>query len=68
MAEIARPSHTDNLRFRPLVRDDLPMLFEWLRQPHVAKWWREVPADLAAVEAEYGPCIDGADPTELYVV
>lgn len=44
------------------------MLFEWLRQPHVAKWWREVPADLAAVEAEYGPCIDGADPTELYVV
>jgi len=54
--------------FRPLRRDDLPLLFEWLRRPHVAEWWRDVPPDLAAVEAEYGPCIDGDDPTELFVV
>ncbi|HVT21784.1 MAG TPA: GNAT family N-acetyltransferase [Mycobacteriales bacterium] len=54
--------------FRPLDRDDLPLLFEWLCRPHVAAWWREVPADLAAVEAEYGPCFEGEDPTELFVV
>ncbi|MBK4214836.1 GNAT family N-acetyltransferase [Paracoccus caeni] len=25
--------------FRPVTRDDLPMLAEWLRQPEVAAWW-----------------------------
>jgi aminoglycoside 6'-N-acetyltransferase len=62
---------TDNLKgvgFRPLRRDDVSQLFEWLCRPHVAEWWRDVPAALAAVEAEYGPCIDGNDPTELFVV
>jgi aminoglycoside 6'-N-acetyltransferase len=54
--------------FRPLGRDDLPLLFRWLRERHVAEWWRDVPIDLPAVEAEYGPCIDGADPTELFLV
>jgi aminoglycoside 6'-N-acetyltransferase len=56
-----------DLGFRPLSRDDLPLLFEWLRRPHVAEWWRAVPADRAAVEAEYGPCIDGDDPTDLFL-
>jgi aminoglycoside 6'-N-acetyltransferase len=32
----------------------------------VARWWRE-PPDLAAVEAEYGPMIDGSDLTEGFV-
>lgn len=54
--------------FRPLLRADLVMLDRWLRAPHVVKWWRDTPSDLAAVAAEYGPCIDGDDPTELYVV
>jgi aminoglycoside 6'-N-acetyltransferase len=57
-----------DVSFRELQRDDLPLLFGWLREPHVAEWWRDVPADLDAVEAEYGPCIDGDDPTELHVV
>jgi aminoglycoside 6'-N-acetyltransferase len=43
------------------------MLSSWLGEPHVARWWRE-PSDAAAVEARYGPAIDGADPTELFVV
>jgi aminoglycoside 6'-N-acetyltransferase len=54
--------------FRPMAHSDLPRLLGWLREPHVAKWWREEPADLAAVVATYGPCIDGSDPTELFVV
>lgn len=49
-------------------REDLPLLFDWLCRPHVAKWWRDVPADLSVVEAEYGKCIDGDDPTELFFV
>ncbi len=52
---------------RPLSRGDLPQLCAWLAAPHVALWWRET-SDPAAVEATYGPAIDGDDPTELLVV
>ncbi len=56
---------------RPMTRDDFPALAVWLRTPHVEAWfpWEQGPADAAeAVEAEYGPCIDGLDPTELFVI
>jgi aminoglycoside 6'-N-acetyltransferase len=46
--------------FRPLVRADFPSLQRWFAQPHVAKWWNADPA-LAAVEAKYGPRVDGDD-------
>jgi aminoglycoside 6'-N-acetyltransferase len=39
---------------------------EWLSRPHIEKWWREA-SDIAAVEADYGPMIDGADPTEGFI-
>lgn len=55
------------ISFRPLTRDDLPALARWLAQPHVARWWRE-DADLAAVTARYLPCLEGRDPTELFVI
>ena len=42
------------------------MLADWLGRPHVAPWWRE-PSDFAAVEASYGPMIDGSDPTEGFI-
>jgi aminoglycoside 6'-N-acetyltransferase len=62
-------SGTDkSVGFRPLGRADLPLLFAWLRRPHVTDWWRDVPSGLATVEAEYGACIDGADPAELFAV
>jgi aminoglycoside 6'-N-acetyltransferase len=53
--------------FRPVVRDDFVDLQRWRSAPHVSEWWGE-PPDLAAVEAEYGPCTDGSDPTLLFVV
>jgi aminoglycoside 6'-N-acetyltransferase len=56
-----------DLRFRPLDRDDLPLLCEWLAKPHVRPWWRE-PFDARSVETRYGPAIDGTDPTRLFVV
>ncbi len=27
------------LRFDPVREDELPMLREWMRRPHVAQWW-----------------------------
>jgi aminoglycoside 6'-N-acetyltransferase len=48
-----------SFRFVPLTREDLPRLHGWLRQPHVAQWWGEI--------EDYGPSIDGEEPTRCYV-
>jgi aminoglycoside 6'-N-acetyltransferase len=59
------------VNLRSMTRDDFPALATWLRAPHVEAWFPwlhgEIPAR-DAVEAEYGPCIDGTDPTELFVI
>jgi aminoglycoside 6'-N-acetyltransferase len=51
-----------------MVWADLPLLLSWFGQPHVSEWWRDEPSDLAGVETEYGACIDGDDPTELFII
>ncbi len=54
-----------------MTRDDFPALATWLRAPHVEAWFPWLHGETApsqAVETEYGPCIDGADPTELFVI
>jgi RimJ/RimL family protein N-acetyltransferase len=38
--------------FRPLGREDLPMLLAWLQRPHVAQWWKE-PTSLVELENDY---------------
>jgi aminoglycoside 6'-N-acetyltransferase len=53
--------------FRPLARDDFPLLAAWLRDPGVQRWWAE-PSEPSALEARYGPAIDGDDPTEVFVI
>ena len=52
------------MELRPLRRSDFPMLARWLAEPLVARWWNDDPA---AVEAQYGPSVDGTDPTAVYV-
>ena len=56
-----------SISFRPLGRSDFPLLQEWLSAPHVAAWWHEC-LDLAAVDAKYGPRVDGAEPTHVFVI
>ena len=48
-------------------RDDFPLLSTWLARTHVAEWWHHDPSP-EGVEAAFGPSVEGADPTELYVV
>ncbi|MEO9007763.1 MAG: GNAT family N-acetyltransferase [Candidatus Dormibacter sp.] len=52
--------------FRRLERADFPLLARWQGEPHVARWWGPGP-DLAAFETEYGPGIDGTDPTQVFL-
>jgi aminoglycoside 6'-N-acetyltransferase len=56
---------------RPMTPEDLPALAGWLRAPHVEAWfpWEHGQVSpIEAVAAEYGPCLDGTDPTELFVI
>jgi len=55
------------IAFRPLRRSDFGLLQQWLSAPHVASWWHE-PLDLAGVEAKYGPRVDGAEATHVFVI
>ena len=57
---------TPPVTFRPLTRADLPLVARWLAEPQVHRWWHDE-ASLEAVEAEYGPSVDGSEPTEVFL-
>lgn len=42
------------LDFRPLTRDDFPLLLLWLAKPHVKEWWDDGDDTLEKVAAHYG--------------
>jgi RimJ/RimL family protein N-acetyltransferase len=53
------------IAFQPLSADDLPLVEEWLRRPHVARWWRD---DIDRSLAEYRGAIEGREPTDHYLI
>lgn len=54
------------ITFRPLTRDDLPMLHDWLGRPHVAEWWHDAPS-LEDMPAEFASCTVADAPVRSYV-
>lgn len=56
-----------SIRFRPLLRADLPLMHRWLCLPHVAEWWG-AGAIFEEVAREYGEYIDGVEPIRPYLV
>jgi len=42
------------------------MLARWLAEPLVARWWNHEWTE-AAMERDFGPSIDGSDPTEICI-
>lgn len=54
------------ITFRPLQRVDFPLVARWRAEPHVVRWWGPAP-DLASLEGEHGPQIDGSEPTEVLI-
>jgi aminoglycoside 6'-N-acetyltransferase len=53
--------------FRRLERSDFSVVAAWLAAPHVTVWWRHR-TSMADVEADFGPVVDGTDPTEVFVI
>ena len=53
------------IEFRPLTEGDLPLLGEWLRREHVARWWRE---PIEHELAEFRDGIAGREPTHYFLI
>ena len=53
--------------FRPLIADELPLMYEWLQREHIQRWWtgRETYDE---VVQHYLPAIEGSEPTDLYLI
>ena len=56
----------DKISFQPIARTDFKLVGQWLATPPAARWWHADPS-LHAIEAEYGGCIDGTEPSEMFV-
>ena len=54
--------------FRPLAEDDLPALFSWLNEPHVARGYAPAPSTFAEVVARYGPRTEPGNVVRAFVV
>jgi aminoglycoside 6'-N-acetyltransferase len=54
--------------FIPLARADFPLVLRWLRAPHVRTWWWGGEPTAGDVEREYGPAVDGTEPTRMYTI
>lgn len=63
----ADATRAEPIGFRPLIREDFPVLHRWLTDPHVRAWWPREPPDPAGLEEKYGPRIDGLIPVRVYI-
>lgn len=64
---------TNDITFRPLTVDDIPLLHRWLNNPLVAKWYgldvANIPyPTLEQVETNYFPRVRGETPTYCYIM
>lgn len=56
------------INFRPLSKNDLPMLCEWLNQTHMRAFYQLVPISLEQVIHKFTPRVEGAEPTFSHIV
>lgn len=56
------------ISFQPFTRADFPLLLDWFGREHVRRWWYDEPKSLDAMEAKYGPELDGSEPTVSHVI
>lgn len=56
------------IAFRRLAADDLALLFSWLTQPHVARWYAAAPSSYAEVVAKYTPRTLPESAVEAYMI
>jgi aminoglycoside 6'-N-acetyltransferase len=61
--------HDNRVAVRAMTRGDLPDVTRWRQTDHIRRWWASEGEPTAErIEARYGPCIDGMEPTRMWVV
>lgn len=55
-----------SFEFTPIRRRDFQLLSRWLSTPHVARWWND-DSSMGAIESDYGGCVDGSEPAEVFI-
>jgi RimJ/RimL family protein N-acetyltransferase len=60
----------EQIGFRPLTENDLPLMHRWLHTPHVHEWWGEgkPPPSFDEVVEKYSPRLNAEDPTDCYIM
>ncbi|MEK7571879.1 MAG: GNAT family N-acetyltransferase [Patescibacteria group bacterium] len=59
----------ENISFRRVQMEDLPLLHRWLNEPHVHAWYdKDEEQTFDHVSKEYLPKITGEEPTKGYIV
>jgi aminoglycoside 6'-N-acetyltransferase len=60
--------HDRRVSLRAMSRGDLADVLRWRREAHVRRWWgEEREPDQESVTRQYGPRIDGVEPTRMWV-
>jgi aminoglycoside 6'-N-acetyltransferase len=55
------------ITFRRLAQSDLPMLTDWLAEPHVRRFYQKTAVSLEDVAIEYAPVIRGEEPSSSHL-
>jgi RimJ/RimL family protein N-acetyltransferase/predicted N-acetyltransferase YhbS len=54
-----------DLDFRPLTREDIPLLYGWFNAPHARRWYGDTREE---VDEEYIPMAEGEGPVRAFIV
>ena len=57
-----------NISFRPLDKDDLPLLHRWLNEPHMRTFYQKTPLTIESVIEKYTPRIERKVPAHSHIV
>ena len=59
----------DNIKFRKLQMEDLPLMHKWLNEPHVHEWYDKDKQNTSEeITNRYAPKIREEKPTDCYIV
>lgn len=61
--------NSENISFKKLQIEDLPLMQTWLNQPYVHEWYdKDKENTLEEITKRYGPKVEGEKPTDCYLV
>ncbi len=67
--DLVNPLDPALIGFRAMTMDDLPLLYRWMRAPHVLEWWfGGIAPSYEVVADKYGPRIRSEEPSDPYII